>query len=104
MLSLWPKPSERCRPPADGADGDYEAFADRAESFDSTVSNLSLSIVQSLLQLSRQDAALSSLLLQLLLEAADTSFLRGESLGHLSVFYIYVLQLPTINAQSCWKL
>lgn len=73
-------------------------------SFDSTVSDLSLSIIQSLLQLSRQDAALSSLLLQLLLKDADTSFLRSESLGHLSVFYVYVLQLPTINAQSCWKL
>lgn len=60
-----------------------------------TVADLSLCVVQSLLQLPGQDAALADLLLQLLLNAVDVCLLRDECLGHLAVFYPEVVQLPT---------
>lgn len=58
------------------------------------VSHLFLCVVQSLLQLSGQDAALARLLLQLLLHTLDTCLLGGESLRHPFFFYPHVLQPP----------
>lgn len=64
------------------------------------VSDLFLCVVQSLLELSGQGAAFTALLFQLLLKAADTCFLRVESLRHLFVFYLRVLQLPTTKCKQ----